>query len=168
MKSDGILTRLREALPAALVLLVLLLLLVPLRPLDSLGFAPPVTLMAVVFWSLFVPASMPLWLVGGLGLLEDLATGAPLGLTALLLLLCVVAIDALRRDLIDLSFPLLWFGYAFVSALFVSLEWLGFSIAARDALEFAPSALRWALGVAFFPLFLRFWLMPMHTLVMGR
>lgn len=168
MNAEGIIVRLREAVPAALILLVLLLLMVPFRPLDQLGFAPPVTLMAVVFWALFVPASLPLWLVGGLGLAEDLLTGAPFGLNALLLMLAVVAVDALRRDLIDRSFPWLWLGYALVSGLFVSAEWMGFSIAARDALDFAPAALRWALGVALFPLFLRFWLMPMHGVVMGR
>lgn len=163
----NLLNRLRDALPLLAMLAALLFMLLPLRPFDTAGIAPPVTLMAVVFWSVFVPTTVPLWLVAAMGLLEDLATGGPFGLTAFLLVLCAVGIDALRRDLVDLSFPLLWLGFGFLSAAFLALEWIGFSLSAGTALDFAPSAARWALGIAFFPLMLRFVLMPLHRLVVA-
>jgi rod shape-determining protein MreD len=159
--------RLRDTLPMLAILGALLFMLLPLRPFDTAGIAPPVTLMAVVFWSLFVPSALPLWLVAAVGLVEDLLTGGPLGLTALLLLLAGVLIDTLRRDLVELSFPLLWLGFGAVSAGYLTLEWIGFSLTAGTALDFAPSAARWALGVAFFPLMLRFVLMPLHRLVVA-
>lgn len=159
--------RLRDALPLIAMLIALIFMLLPLRPFDTAGIAPPVTLMAVVFWSIFVPSTVPLWLVAAMGMIEDLTTFGPVGLTALLLVLCSVGIDALRRDLVDLSFPLLWLGFGVLSAAYLTLEWIGFSLAAGAFLDFAPVAARWALGIAFFPLMLRFILMPLHRLVVA-
>lgn len=159
--------RLRDSLPLFAMLTALLFMLLPLRPFDTAGIAPPVTLMAVVFWSIFVPTTVPLWLIAIIGMVEDLVTGGPVGLTALLLVSCAVVIDALRRDLVDLSFPILWLGFGLLSAGYLALEWIGFSLAAGSFLDAAPVAARWALGIAFFPLMLRFILMPLHRLVVA-
>ncbi|MDB5371564.1 MAG: rod shape-determining protein MreD, partial [Belnapia sp.] len=73
----------RGAFPTASIALLLVLAAVPV---GLPGLIPAVALPCVFFWSVFRPAALPPPAVFGLGLLQDLLTGAPVGAGVLTLL----------------------------------------------------------------------------------
>lgn len=118
----------------------------------SMLFKAPFFLMAVYYWSIYRPSMMPPWLVFASGLLLDLLSGVPLGLNAVLFMLCRMAVTDQRRFLFGQGFVVIWLGFAFLNAASVLLQWLAFSAVYRQWFPLTEAGSLIILGVALFPL----------------
>src|SRR4051812_6547521 len=78
----------RRMVPFALTLTLMLFALTPAQIPALSHLTPMYALAAVYFWSIYRPDLIGYGTVFGLGILEDLLTGTPLGSSALVLLLC--------------------------------------------------------------------------------
>lgn len=141
----------RRLTPALTVLAAVFLMCLPL-PLDP-GAMPNLALLLVILWASLQPRLMPAWIAFGLGLILDLFAGLPIGLSALLFALAVVAVRLAEARVEGHSLLVDW---AFVTLLVVAahlLTWqlhalLGRSVplgpllaqAALTALAFPPAA----------------------------
>ena len=101
------------------VLLTLFLVLVNAVPSGLPHFSPltpTLAMMAVYYWSIFRPELMPASAVFGIGLLQDVISGGPIGLMALVLVLIHGICVSQRRVFLSKSFMVGWWGFMMVAA----------------------------------------------------
>jgi rod shape-determining protein MreD len=140
-----------EAAPVALtLLLVLLSCLPPLVP-GQPGLVPSALPASVFFWTLYRPRLMAPPAVFCLGLLQDLISGAPLGVNTLLTLLLHGAVLTQRRVLARQSFLIVWVAFALLAAALLGLGWVLRSLLAFALLPVLPPLVELGLIVALYP-----------------
>ncbi len=106
----------RASAPLALTLAVVIVQLVPLRLPAFSVIAPDLVLMAVFYWTVHRPDLLRSWGAFVVGLLDDILTGTPLGVSSLVFLFVHWSIIAQYRMFRGMSFALLWFGFAVIAA----------------------------------------------------
>lgn len=106
----------RASAPLVLTLAVVIAKLVPLRLPAFSVIAPDFVLMAVFYWTVHRPDLLRAWSAFVVGLLDDILTGTPLGVSSLILLLVHWTIITQHRMFRSLSFALLWLSFAIVAA----------------------------------------------------
>src|SRR4051794_13019747 len=84
-------------LPAATMILAAVIAVIPLRVPGYAALTPAFTLMAAYHWTIYRPDLLPPSVLFGVGLAEDLLTGGPVGVTAMLLLLTRASVLNYRR-----------------------------------------------------------------------
>jgi rod shape-determining protein MreD len=149
----------RGAIPLLLTLLVVVVNIVPLRLPDYSLMAPDFVLMAVYYWTVHRPDLMRPWGVFIIGVIDDVLSGTPLGVSALVLLFAHWAIVSQHKIFRSQSFALLWCGFALVAS---GAKILMMLLALTTGYGFGdPSRLvmQYALTVALYPLI---------ALLMGR
>lgn len=144
-------TRLRMAVPVAFAVAFALLSTAPLG-VPHLGPAMPfLPALAVFHWTVYRPDLMPRAAVFAVGLLHDGLTGAPLGLSALALLLMQAAAARARPLFAERAMPALWCGFALCAALASALSWIGGSIYLMAPLPIEAALAQLGLTVACYP-----------------
>lgn len=114
----------RQLFPFALSVFVVVLSVIPL-PIPGYGLVTPAfLLMAVYYWAIHRPDRLPAIAVFLLGLLQDMLTGLPTGITALVLLLVYAVMRNQRRLFLGKPFLVMWFGFAIVAPCAIMLQWL--------------------------------------------
>jgi rod shape-determining protein MreD len=142
-----------EAAPAALtLLLVLASCLPPLVP-GQPGLIPSALPASVFFWTLYRPRLMAPPAVFFLGLVQDLLSGAPLGVNTLLALLMHAAVLTQRRVLARQSFLIVWIAFVMLAAALLALGWVLRSLLAFTLLPVLPPLVELGLVVALYPAF---------------
>src|SRR5580658_3360563 len=84
-------------LPIATTLIAAVISVLPVRIPGYAALTPVFTLMAAYHWTIYRPDLLPPLALFAVGLTEDLLAGAPLGVSALLLLLARTAVLSHRR-----------------------------------------------------------------------
>lgn len=135
--------------------LTVLLVLINVLPIQVPGFSrvmPLLPLMSIFLWSVHQPGLMPAYAVFLIGLLQDILTGAPLGVNALIYLVAYGTVVWRRRFLIGKSFAVIWVGFSLVAAGGMALGWL--LVSAFHGVMLAPDALafQYILSLGVFPL----------------
>ncbi|HEY0835091.1 MAG TPA: rod shape-determining protein MreD [Azospirillum sp.] len=143
----------RNLAPFAVTVMLLLLGLVPLRIPAYTAVAPSLTLMSVCYWTIHRPDLLLPSAVFALGLLQDLLSGAPLGLNALVLVTAHWVVLTQRRFFLASTFPLMWFGFAIIVFGAAILEWAVFSVLNTALLPFRSLLFQGLLTLALFPAF---------------
>ena len=72
-------------------------------------------LMAVYHWAIFRPRLLPAYAVFLAGLLQDILSGAPLGVNALVFLVAYGVVLSQKKFFTGKSFLILWLGFALVA-----------------------------------------------------
>ncbi len=116
------------------------------------GITPAFTLMAVFQWTVYRPDLLPPAALFLIGIGEDLITGAPLGTTALLLLLARTLVLGVRRFFGRRPFLFVWAGFIALSGAAMVFLWALNSLFDWALLEFHGTVFRLALTVALFPM----------------
>jgi len=106
----------RQAMPLVLTLAIVLVTVAPLRLPEYPSLAPAFVLTSVFYWVAHRPDLMTPPCVFAVGLLEDVLSGASMGLNALLLLVAHWAIMSQRKTLRGKSFMVVWLAFALVAA----------------------------------------------------
>ncbi len=113
--------------------------------------APFLTAIAVYYWAIHRPDLMGPGTAFLIGLLQDLLTGGPLGVNALVLVVTHWAVCSQRRVLVSSTFAVMWFGFSLVMMGVASIQWLAFTVLQAAVLPFKPALFQALLTIAFFP-----------------
>jgi rod shape-determining protein MreD len=141
----------RQLTPSMLTLLLVIIGVVPLRILDFSTVMPLFPLMAVYHWAVFRPRLLPAYAVFLIGILQDILTGAPVGVNALVFLLVYGAVLSQKRFFTGKSFIILWLGFSLIAAAATALNWIAVSLLSVTVVEIRTAAFQYLLTIGFFP-----------------
>jgi len=141
----------RQLTPAILALALVILNVVPLHIPGFSRVAPLLPLMAVYHWAIFRPRLLPAYAVFLIGLLQDILTGAPIGVNAFVFLVAYGAVLSQKRFFIGKSFFILWLGFALIAAGAAVINWLAVSILSAALVEPRTVLFQYLMTLGFFP-----------------
>lgn len=142
---------LRVLVPGTATLLLVVFAATPIGVPFLSAVSPLLTLGAVYFWGIYRPETLPVWVAFVLGLVQDLLTGAPLGLTALILVLARELAVSQRRVVLGQSFGVEWAGFVLVAVGASGVAWAGASIYAGSLVRPDPLVVQGLLTAAAYP-----------------
>lgn len=143
----------KASAPTVLGLFGVLALALPIRLAEGVAPTPLFPLIIVYFWSIYGPDYMPGPSVFAIGLLQDLLTGGPLGLWALVYLTTQYAVLAQRSYFLGREQRVVWIGFgvaAFVAALML---WGVMSLMRGEVMLITAVAGQLVATIAVYPLF---------------
>ncbi|MEH6477753.1 MAG: rod shape-determining protein MreD [Sneathiella sp.] len=143
---------LRGSIPFWLSLFLVLLSVVPLRINGFAIVTPSLLTISVFYWSLHRPYLMPAPLVFALGLLFDILTGAPMGLSSLMLLIVHGIASSQRQVFVGKAFLLTWWGYLLVGTGIAILSWCFASLLSLTLIPVLPLLIQLLLTILVFPI----------------
>nr|WP_277348929.1 rod shape-determining protein MreD [Sneathiella limimaris] len=141
----------RGSIPFLLSFLLILLSVVPIRISGYATVTPSFLMIAVFYWSLHRPYLLPAPMVFILGLLFDILTGTPMGLSSLTLLVVHGIAITQRQVFVGKAFILTWWGFLLVGAAIAILSWLLACIISFTFLPIIPVLVQYGLTVLIFP-----------------
>ncbi len=116
--------RIGRYVPAFCACLLLLLAVAPFRWGALNDVFAGALIASIYYWGLFRPAQMPYWLVFALGLLFDVLTGLPPGLSSFMWLCLRGMVNVYGRMFATAAFPGVWVGFAVIFALCTLAGWV--------------------------------------------
>lgn len=141
----------RSLSPVAFALFLVIVAMVPFQVPGLSAIFPSLTLIAVYFWVVHRPDLMPAWAVFLIGAIQDLLSGAHLGVGTMVLLLVWLAIATQRRVFGSASFMMIWAIFVLVSAGAQVLVWLLSSMISGQVLDARPLVFQYLTTVAIYP-----------------
>ncbi len=149
----------RQLTPSMFTLALVFINVVPLHMPDFSRVAPLLPLMAVYHWAIFRPRLLPAYAVFLIGLFQDILTGVPIGLNALVFLVVYGAVLTQKRFFLGKSFFILWLGFSVIAAGAAAVSWVGVSLLNVSLIEPRTVIFQYLMTIGFFPavawLFLR-------------
>lgn len=137
-----------------LLMWLLALLYLAFRHAEGLSqFLPALPLYPMFFWGVFAARPPSYLMVFLLGLVMDAVMGLPLGMSSLLYLLFMLALQTQRRFLTKEGFLMLWAYYALFSLALALATWATLSIFHGRLEAVGYALLQWGLGVCGYPAF---------------
>lgn len=141
----------RGALPFISTLVLLLLMQIQYRLIFIDNLLPFLSLIAVYYWSIFKPRLMPVTAVFLLGLLQDILTGGPLGMMALLLIVVRIFVVHQSSRFLEREFLFNWLVFIVVALVFGFATWTVASIYLKETQNFWDSFGQSIFTIAIFP-----------------
>ncbi len=146
---------LRSTIPGLALMLCIFVTALPTGVPYFADVTPFLSLMAVYYWSIYRPDLMPVLLVFVAGLVQDVVTGNPLGLMALVLVL-VHGIGVSQRGVfLGKSFPVEWWGFGLVALGAGIVAWILASLYYVNIMDPTAVGVQALLTVAVYPLVTR-------------
>ena len=141
----------RSLSPMALTVLLIMVGMVPLRIPNLAPVMPALWLIAVYFWLVYRPESLPALAVFLFGLVPALLCRVALGVGVFVLLVVSAALAGQRRFFARGSFFFIWLTFLPTAAGAFFLTWMFNSLIADTALDPRPAAFQYLTTVAFYP-----------------
>ena len=141
----------RVLTPSIFSFFVVLFAALPFRIPEFGPVAPNVAIMAVFYWGVYRPDRFPIAAAFGLGLWQDILTGAPLGVNALVLLLVYAAVQHQRRLFTGKSFYEVWTVFAIIALATALAVWVLIMLMSSATLNPAPGLFQLVLTVLVYP-----------------
>lgn len=138
-------------LPIATTLLGMLLSLQPIHIPGYAAVTPAFALIAAYHWTIYRPDLLPAMALFIIGTVQDLLSGGPLGVTAIVLLLAYAVVLRSRGYLVNRPFAFVWAGFTLLTAGAMLFLWTLNSLLAAQLLDFRGTAFRAVLTIALFP-----------------
>lgn len=143
----------RNVAPFSVTMMLALLGAVPLHLPGYGAVAPALGLTAVYYWAIHRPDLLRPVFAFALGVLQDLLSGTPVGMTALVYVLVYWVVLIRRRVFLATTFPMLWLGFALVALAAAVVRWVGHSVLDMMLIPPGPALVQALLTVALFPIF---------------
>lgn len=137
--------------PLIVALLLVIVSMVPFHLNNFGAIMPSVGLMAVFYWAVYRPDLFGPGAAACLGLLQDVLSGVPLGLNALLYVAAYGTVVTQRQLFLAHSFFVLWWGYAFLMLLAAGFGWVTHCCLLGRLIPFDPALFQALAGMALFP-----------------
>jgi len=144
------------------IVLTLLLVVVSVMPLHVPGLSrvvPVLPLIAIYHWAVYRSELFPAYAAFGVGILQDVFTGAPLGINALVFVLVYGIVVSQHRFLFGKSFAVIWIGFGLVAGAASAVTWVLISIWNLAVIELSAVYIQYLFTFGLFPgvawLFLR-------------
>jgi len=144
----GLINRLMPALTTALCVIVSV---IPAHLPAFTAVTPAFALMAIYHWTLYRPDLLPFVAVFAAGLLLDMLTAAPLGVSSLVLLFACALVLSQREHLLMRRFTVVWIGFLVVTAASAALQWAVVSLFYGILLDVRAFLFQCVLTVATYP-----------------
>ena len=128
---------------------------------------PAFAVMAVFYWTIYRPERFPYAATFGIGVLQDLLTGTPLGMTALVLLIVQGVVASQRTFFRGKPFLVIWWGFSLVMPAVGLLTWIIGSACLGALVPPLPIVVQVVLTLLLFPVFLLFF-RPLGVLAAAR
>jgi rod shape-determining protein MreD len=144
----GLINRLMPMLTTVVCVLVSV---VPAHLPAFTAVTPAFALMAIYHWTLYRPDLLPFGAVFAVGLLLDMLTGAPLGISSLVLLLAHALVLTQREHLLMRRFTVVWVGFLVVAAAAAVVQWVVVSLFYGMLLDVRAFLFQGVLTVATYP-----------------
>ena len=145
-------SRARRILPFGLTMIVLLFGLTPTYVPGLSQITPMYALIAVYFWSIYRPDLLGYGSGFAIGVLEDLLTGAPLGVGALTLLLTQWIVFNQQKFFHAKPFAVTWFTFVLVAFGAAFLKWICIGLVEESGLTpFGDLFAAYLITVAVYP-----------------
>lgn len=141
----------RNLMPFALTILLVMLGVVPLPIQGYAQVSPALVLASVYFWSIHRPDLLPAPAVFCAGIMFDILSGAPVGMTALVLLVTHSVVVSQRRFFLGKSFLVAWWGFMMVGMAAMLSVWILAMVMQGDLLDPVPTAFRYLLTLCLYP-----------------
>src|SRR5436305_257420 len=138
-------------LPAATMVVAALIAVVPVRAPGYAALTPAFSLMAAYHWTIYRPDLLPPAILFAVGVAEDLLTGGPVGVTALLLLVARAAVLNNRRYFVNRGFAFVWAGFTILASIGMLGLWAVHCALDLTILDFRRTLFRTAVTIAGFP-----------------
>jgi rod shape-determining protein MreD len=141
----------QKLVPAAFTLVLAILSVIPLGIPGYAQVTPNFVLMSVYYWTIYRPDHLPYLAVFLVGLLVDLLTFGPPGLTPLALLVVRAIVLRQRKFFVGKSFPILWWGFTLTALAVTSVFWGAGGLLTGRLLDPRSFAFQAVLTVACYP-----------------
>ena len=141
----------RHVAPFVITVMLVVLNAIPLPVPDYRSIVPLIPLMAIYYWALYRPDLMPIGAVFLVGILEDVLTGAPLGLNAFLFLLVHSLIRSRSRMIAGKGFAVVWIVFMLVLLGAGIVSWLVASLLYDAPIRMAPAVTQLMLTLVLYP-----------------
>jgi rod shape-determining protein MreD len=141
----------RQVTPIALSFLVVVLTAMPLSVPNYGPVAPNLGIAATFYWVVYRPDVYPPWASFAIGLWEDILSGAPIGMNALLLVVVHWVIIAQRRFFQGKSFFVIWWAFAMTAGIVAILGWVLTMLLSSTAISPLPALFQFGLSAAIYP-----------------
>lgn len=145
-------TIVKAVLPTLSAILCVLLASLPYGVPQLSAVMPWLALMAIYYWSIHEPRYLPYWAAFLVGLWQDVLTGAPLGLSALIFVLVRHFVVSQRLVFYKKPFLVGWLGMALVTMLAAAGGWLVAVLYSGALLPASPFVVQTLLTIMVYPL----------------
>ncbi|NNE40407.1 MAG: rod shape-determining protein MreD [Marinicaulis sp.] len=152
-RAENLLRLLKAATPTILGLIGVILLATPVRLAEGWLPTPIIPLLVVFFWSIYSPDYMPSVSVFIIGLLQDLLTGGPLGLWALVYLTTQYVVMSQRSYFLGREQRVVWLGFTMAAISASILLWLVMNLMSGAILPVRALIVQMIATVLIYPLF---------------
>lgn len=152
-RAENLLNILKALTPTLLGLFGVLILSLPLRLFEGAIPTPIIPLVVVFFWAIYSPEFLPAPSVFVIGLLQDLLTGAPLGLWASVYLVTQYIVSSQRAYFMGREQKVVWLGFALAASAASLILWLVMSLMSGVMLPVRALAGQVAATILIYPLF---------------
>ena len=151
-------------------LTILILVLASVLPWHLPGLAPVTpafSLIAVYYWAIYRPDKLPYAATFSAGLLQDILSGGPLGMTAVILVLVHGIVRSQRSFFHGKPFHVVWWGFSLVAPVAALIGWCAASIYYGLLVPPIPLIVHVVLTLLLYP-FLGFVLTKIHNFILAR
>lgn len=136
---------------AGLAALMLILNALPFAPAAAMRWVPSLPLVLIFFWAVHRPEIFPRWLAFAVGLAQDVLSGGPLGLWALVYTCVYEGAFANRVFFIGRAAYSSWLGFCAAAAVTGVLSWAVASLYFWQAMPLLPVGGQMMVTVAVYP-----------------
>lgn len=157
----------RNVAPFAVTVLLVLAGMVPVHVPAYAPVAPALGLMAVYYWAIHRPDLLRPSAVFIIGLLQDMLSGAPMGLNAMVLVTAHATVLHQRRFFLASTFTLMWFGFGLIVFGSAFLQWAAYSVLNGTLLRLDTVLAQATLTLALFPVFAWFFVRVHRAFLQG-
>ncbi len=142
---------LRGLCPFVLTIGLVLISVLPISLPGTGPITPALTLMAVYYWSVYRPDLLPIAATFIVGVVQDTLSGAPLGMTSLVLLSVQGVVMAQYRFFSGRTFMIEWWGFLVIAPAAITATYLLATIYSGTLLPVRPFGFQLMLTVALYP-----------------
>jgi rod shape-determining protein MreD len=147
---------LRALVPGLITLMLVVLTVVPMGLEYFATITPAFVMMSVYYWSLYRPDLMPAVGVFVAGVLLDILSGGPIGLSSLVFLMVQGICVSQRRYIVGKPFLVEWTGFLIVATGAAFVGWLAACMYYSAVISATPFAVQLIISVGIYPLLARF------------
>ena len=141
----------RNLTPILITVIFVLISVTPTRLPGATYIMPALAPMAVYYWSLHRADLLPATAVFAIGLLQDVLSGAPMGLNTVVLLAIFGVCVTQRQFFYGKSFLVVWFGFISINAAALVLSWLLVLAVSESIVNPRPAIFEYLAAVMFYP-----------------
>jgi rod shape-determining protein MreD len=154
----------RNLTPLLVSLCLVMVSVLPLRLPEVSHIVPALALMAVYYWGLHRADLLPALAIFVIGILQDILSGGPPGMNAMIFLAVFGVCVSQRRFFYGKSFLVVWWGFMVVAAGALVLEWAISAVFAGSMISPRPAYYKYLMTIAIYPIVAWFFARMQRTL----